>query len=185
MRDHQTTFDDADVPTDRDRLRGEYLRALRVQRGFEAQLDLERATGVRQAMISRYEQGHRMGRATAEKLGQALGVTPERLLGELDIGVEAPAEVGDDPLPNRRRLRELPEFQAMPPEVQRQVVDRNIDHDLGFFEWIDDLRMYLTLFQRGQLKNERGGVPVPLREDTADRLKRGLIPPPPARKRRR
>jgi transcriptional regulator with XRE-family HTH domain len=179
MADNEMVDDDESAPTEADQLRGEYLRALRVERGFERQQDLAEAAGIPQGLISRYEAGQRMRRGNAEKLAKVLGVSVDRLIGELDFGIRALDEIGADPFPNRRRLRKLPEFRAMPAEVQHRIVHRpQLDHDLGYFEWIDDLRMYLVLFQRGELTNERGNVPVPLMDETVDRLSRGLIPPP-------
>ena len=144
-----------------DRRRGELLREIRVRRML-TQEQLEKASGVPQAAISRYENGQDMFVRYAAKLAKALGVSIDEMVG---LAPRVPAGDGDlasDPYPNRRRLRALPEFKEAPAEV-RAFITRHVipSGDLDFGAWFDRLRFFKQLHEEGSFAPVVASLPKP------------------------
>jgi len=152
---------------------GQAIRAARLMRGYATQGELSAASGIPQAQISRYESGARdMYMATALRLAQTLNLSVDQLLGiaPRPAAKREEAEIERDPYPNRRRLRGLPEY-ALAPAWVKAVIEgrRGSTGDLTFFEWVDELRVFMAMHARGEsLEPLRDGAGAPTRAKKTD-----------------
>jgi transcriptional regulator with XRE-family HTH domain len=118
--------------------------------------------GTRQAAISGYETGARgMSADSARGLARGLGISVDQLIS-LPDDVPVDDSLLTDPYENRRRLRLLPEFIAMPEPVQKHLIAmRHRKGDLGYFEWIDEARHALRRHERGEDLSEPADASAP------------------------
>ena len=143
--------------------RGQRLRQLRELRGL-TQAQLAEKVGFEQGQISNWEAGRRgMTATTAVVLARALESTTDQLLVTGVVASNGAADpLTSDPYPNRRRLRQLPEFQAAPRDVQEYVVSlRRVHGDRTFFEWIDEFRRLVKLNEDGEWNTLFAGGDLP------------------------
>jgi transcriptional regulator with XRE-family HTH domain len=115
---------------------GERLRRLRKARGF-TQTELARSAGTSQRMITHYERHDGVpGGPVVVRLADALGITPEELLGIRQPRRKKTAESPE----NLRLWRKLRQVESLTPSERRDV-----------------LRYIEALVERSQLKKEKSG----------------------------
>ncbi len=147
-----------EAPEDRNlamyRMIGERLRQYRISRGM-SQDDLAEAARLTQATVSALETGKSGPGIRVETLialARALKVSIDVVLGVDDIPIPEEDDVARDAYPNRRRLRLLPEFIALPRDVKRHIVGLEYPQgDIPLFEWIKEVERAVVHHSRGHL----------------------------------
>jgi transcriptional regulator with XRE-family HTH domain len=167
---------------------GQRLREIRSAKGM-SQTDLANLSGITQASISRYEKGGEMSLPYAEKLAATLGVTMDQFCGFVPLDDAAPSSPltrKDDPYPNRRRLREEPEFKAAPSAVQEALLGWfAAGGDRSFLEWVRLLDRLLAMEAAGDLAVFMSLIPrVPTRAETKGLLHETVLQTPSKRPRK-
>jgi hypothetical protein len=121
------------------------------------------------------DQDEQDGRDARERAGRQLRA--EILKERADAGAEMFERLGfkrtqrdvdvDDPLPNRCRLRLMPEYLAGPKDVHALVECADpADGDLPFDVWLAEFRQLVDLHKTGRLDEMLLGPPVPLHPAT-------------------